>query len=542
MRQRTLVQRFAPILILSITLLASGRAQSVAIPLRHEIYEFLKKMESKQLITDYHDIVKPISRLEAAELLVSIEQHADALSSVDLRRLTFFQNEFGHEIGMKNLSWREAPRRWHPLTFILNEGILNGDLLAGFAEKRFDTKRVQKITNGFRLYGYAFKNIGFSFTFADNREQGTLQDRTKALSPDDGVILTKRGGDFYEYDFTEVQLTYSTGDMIFALEKVPQSWSTGRRGSLSLSSKAPSMPQIRMTAKLTDWMTFTYIHGELNSQVLDSSRSYRTHSSTIRDFYRPVYRQKYIASHMIELTPIRGLDLSLGESIVYSDRNPSLMYLLPVMFFKSGEHYNNDTDNSQFHVSLDATLIPRVNLYGSVIIDEIAIADLFDPERVRNQLGYTVGVHSYDIPLDDIELNIEYTRINPWTYYHKFPAARFTNNGYDMGHWIGQNADNLFAELIYRPIRQVRASAWYESFRKGGLDDVHFQYTIPSKPFLYGPVRKEQSVGFAVRYQPARDLFVDGRIRSFSVSDEANPSADHSSKLEYQVQIQYGIW
>ncbi len=542
------MHRFVPhksaLFILSFCLLlsAEGSAQSVAIPLRHEVYEFLKKMESKQILVDYHDIVKPISRIDAARLLAVVESRASELSPVDLRRLTFFQEEFGYELGLENPSWSEKPRRWHPASLDLNGGIANADLLLGFSERRFDGKRVQKISNGIRLYGYAFGSFGFQFMFADNREQGTLLDRTKYLTPEDGMVQSRRGPDFFEFDFTDVQLTYSTGDLLFALEKVPQSWSTGRRGGLSFSSKAPSMPQFRFQASLTDWITFTYIHGELNSQILDSASSYPANSSDVRDFFRPVYRQKYIAAHMVELTPIDGLDIALGESIVYSDRNPSLMYLLPVMFFKSGEHYNNDTDNSQFHISADVTLIPNVNLYGSLIIDEIAISDLFDPARRRNQLGYTLGFHTYDPFINNVELNVEYSRINPWVYYHKYPAVRFTNNGYDMGHWIGQNADNLFAELIYRPIRQIRASAWYESVRKGGLTDVTFQYSIPSLPFLYGPVRKEASIGFAVRYQLVRDLFIDGRVRSVTISDEASPASDRSSEIEYFLQLQYGVW
>lgn len=249
-----------------------------------------------------------------------------------------------------------------------------------------------------------------------------------------------------------------------------------------------------------------------------------------------------MAAHAIEFTPIRGVDMMIGESIVYSDKNPQLIYLIPIMFFKSAEHYNKDTDNAQLFGNIDVTLIPRLDLYASLFIDEINTDALLNPNESRNQLGYTVGLQAYDIPLTNIELLLEYSRLNPWVYSHKFPAATFTNNGYDLGHWIGQNADNLYAEVRYTPLRSLQASAFYERYRKGGRDDVAFQYTIPSKPFLYPPVRREHSYGLAVRYQFMREGFLEVRGRKVTVRDEAAPGLDKNGVSEFSIGASYGIW
>ncbi|MEK6651137.1 MAG: hypothetical protein AABY75_09175 [Bacteroidota bacterium] len=533
--------RLRTVLFVLIIAVAGASAQSVSVPVRHEVYEFLKKMEARGLVTGYRDIIRPISRLQAAHLLLEVERSASALSDVDLRRLTFFKEEFGDELGMTDPSWTEVPRRWHPLTFVLDGGVLNVDLNLAFRYTQSQNDWSQRVSNGLRMYGYAFEHFGFAFHFADNREIGTRLDRVRALSPEDGLIVSKPTATSFEYDFAEVEFTYQTGGLTFALEKIPMWWSTGRRGSLMLSPKAPAAPQIRFRAALADWLDFTYIHADLSSNVLDSSRSYSAYSSPSVNFFRPVYRQKYMAAHVLEASVTDWLDVSFGESIVYSDKNPQMMYIIPVMFFKSGEHYNKDTDNAQFFLSADVNPGYGINLFGSLFIDEIATSALFDPDKVRNQLGFTLGAQLFDLPVRNTEILLEYSRLNPWVYSHKYPAATFQNVGYDMGHWIGQNADLLTVEVVHRPFRSVRASVWYEALRKGGRADVVNQYQVPSLPFLYGPVRRETSAGFRVVVEPVRDVFVEGQARTTRVSDEGVPALTHADKPEYMLVVRYGL-
>ncbi|MEX2116334.1 MAG: hypothetical protein WEB37_05560, partial [Bacteroidota bacterium] len=304
----------------------------------------------------------------------------------------------------------------------------------------------------------------------------------------------------------------------------------------------PSAPQFRMRVPLASWMDFVYVLADLHSNVIDSARSYAANSSGISDFYRKVYRSKYMAGHGLEITITDGLDFSIGETVIYSDKGIQFMYLLPVMFFKSGEHYNRDTDNIQWFGSLDINLIRNTNLYLSVLIDEINTNDLLNPGQARNQLGYTAGLHLYDLPLRNTEFILEYSRLNPWVYTHKFPAATFQNNGYDMGHWIGQNADLLFVGLVATPMYDLRLMAHFEHYRKGGLKDVAFQYQVPSQPFLYGPLHEERSFGLDARYQFTRDGFVLAQFRTVNRTDETNPALNAKGRVEFELGVRYGVW
>lgn len=533
-----------PFLLLAVFLLPpepSAVAQSIYQPTSHEIYPFLKRMESRGLLPAYRDAAKPIGRKVLAAHLKTLENAADKMTEVERDEYEFLKEEFNYELGLLAGDQQPSEIRWHVISETFPGGMINLEPNLQFSFSKVGEENARLRAQGAKTYGYVFKNVGYYFNFLDYREVGKAVNIAKANTPEPGIVLTKRIDDQIEYNTTEAQLTFDIGPLNVSLEKMQNSWGVARYGNLTFSNKPPSYPQVKVRVPVTSWMDFIYLHAELNSGVPDSSRSYYTNSSSLMDFYRAIDRLKYMAAHMIEVTPMGGVDFSLGESVVYSDRGPLLIYMIPVMFFKSAEHYNGDKDNVQWFANLDLNLIRNVNVYGSLFIDELNIDDLFDPEKQRNQVGYTVGLQLYDLPLNNIELCAEYTRINPWVYTHKQPATTFTNNGYVLGNWMGQNADELVCDLSYRPMRSLLLGATYEVFRKGGEKDIAYQYRLPSQEFLYGPLREERSYGAYARFQFARDCFIDARFASRITNDEAKKLHD-DRKLEYSISIRYGLW
>lgn len=524
-----------------LVLWSAAYSQVVYLPTTHEVYDFLKRLESRGLIHDYRDAMKPLSRRDIARHLLSIEQQLHLLTNVERDTYEFLRSEFSYEFGSLAGDPEPTDFRWHLLSLDLTGGIFNLNLNGSYSWSEAKGEKVRNRGQGVRFYGYAFQDVGYSFNFVDYREAGNAVNVSKAHTPEQGIILTRRIGEAIEYNTTEAQLTWQTGEFVFSIEKMHNVWGFGRNGNVILSRKSPSYPQFKMRVPVASWLDLVYVHADLNSNVLDSARSYSANSSALVDFFRPVYRTKYMAAHAIEFTIVDGLDISLGESVIYSDKGVQFIYLLPLMFFKSGEHYNRDTDNIQWFGSIDINLIRNVNLYFSVLIDEINTDDLLRPGNARNQLGYTAGIHTYDLLVPDTELILEYSRLNPWVYSHKFPAATFSNNGYDLGHWVGQNGDNLYAEILHQPMRVLKISGFYEHYRKGGFKDVAFQYRVPSQPFLYGPLREERSFGVSATYQFVRDGFFVGRFRSRKITDEAIPSLNRSLP-EVSLSVSYGVW
>ena len=73
---------------------AQSTSQSVYVHPSHEVYDFLKRMNGKRILTDYRDAVKPITRREVAAYLIIIDQHSNLLTSVEKQQLEFFKQEF----------------------------------------------------------------------------------------------------------------------------------------------------------------------------------------------------------------------------------------------------------------------------------------------------------------------------------------------------------------------------------------------------------------------------------------------------------------
>jgi hypothetical protein len=535
-------------LILSLLVVPKILSQDIYLTPSHEVYDFLKRMEAKRLLVDYKDAAKPLSRMVLAQMLKTLETHVQEMTRVEQETYAFLSTEFKYELLKLSGDSEPTEIRWHLLSTEVTKGILNFDI--NYRQGRSYTKGEENKyrTQGIKLYGYAFDEIGFYFNWVDSRESGKNINLDRQNTPEPGIILN--GGvitpDYSTIDHNEndVQFTWHTGSFTFSLEKNVNVWGYGKNGNVILSNKAPSYPQIKMRVPLSKNIDFIYFHGELNSNELDSSRSYFYYPHLTNDSLRRVDKQKYIAAHMIDISLFKGVELSIGESVIYSDRGPLLIYLIPISMFKAAEWYNGDKDNVQLFGSLDLNVIKNVNMYFSLFIDELNTDKLFDPDKSHRQLAFTAGFHFYEIPTTNFDLTTEYTRANPYVYNHKFSATTFTNNGYDLGDWIGQNADDLYLELGYTPMHALRLSVFSEVYRKGAKGSILDQYSEDQgkKPFLFDLQYEERSFGLIGRYQPVRDVFIDFRAKVRKIKDTPSPNLNQNNQVEFYVSAGVGLW
>lgn len=485
-------------------------AQTVYLPATHPVYRYLDKMEAKQIITGYRDAVKPISRSDISKFLIQIDTTSLPMTDVEQDEQRYYKEEFYQELetlGYENL----IEERWQLYQYKGGLGSYNFGLIGGYTYQQHADGAHTKITsNGANIYGYAGKNTGLYLMFRDNVESGTYVSASKPFSSDPAQVVARTvGTGLINYDPIDAQVNVDFGFVTLSAEKMHNVWGAGERGNIIFSTKAPSYPQLKLRARLGEDIDLTYLHGWLYSDIVDSARSFQSPDVSGGLGFRRVNRQKYVAAHMLEITPWNGVDLSIGESQIYGSRNPELIYLIPVMFFKAAEHWMYDTDNSQLFFTADFNIIKNQNYYFSLFIDEFSTEDFARTDRQRNQLGFTAGTTLYDLIIPDTRFHIEYTRMNPWVYNHRFPDATFQSHQINLGHWIGQNADLFSAGIYYRPMRTLEAGIIFESLRKGGKDSTKYQYILPTPEFLYGPLTKQQTIGITGTYEPLRDIVID---------------------------------
>ena len=530
-------------------------SQSVYLTATHPVYQYLDKMEAKQIITSYRDAVKPLTREVIARYIIQIDTTSLPLTEVEQQQQSYYKEEFFQElenIGYENL----IEERWHVYQYKSDPGNFNIDLIGGYSYRdRADGRFTKVVSNGLSAYGYVGKQAGVYFNFRDNTESGTYISASNPYSKTPAQVVARRLNNFINYDPIDVQVNVDLGFVTLSAEKMHNVWGAGEEGNLILSNKAPSFPQLKLHARLSENIDFTYIHGWLYSDVIDSARSYQVPSVSGGLGFRRIYRQKYIAAHLLEITPWDGVDLSIGESEIYASRSPELLYLIPIMFFKGAEHWMYDTDNSQMFFSADLNLWKGQNYYLSLFLDEFSTEDFARADRQRNQLGFTIGTKQYDLLLENSKIMVEYTRVNPWAYNHRFSDATFQSHSINLGHWIGQNADLFSIHISYRPFYNLEAGIQFESFRKGGKDSTNLQYKLPTPTFLYSPLTKLQTFGLVGTYEPLRDVIVDfhilqsrftTQVKGTSYSFTQNPNeysitSDYAKKWDILIGLRYNF-
>ncbi len=197
-------------------------------------------------------------------------------------------------------------------------------------------------------------------------------------------------------------------------------WGSGYNGTNIFSGNTPPFFQYRLNINPVKWFDFNYYNGTLKSMEVDSTRSYWVTNSYGTD-YREVYHTKYIAANMFTFFPWEKLNISAGNSIIYSDVfNP--VYLIPVLFFKSVDHSASsgiDNMNSQMFFDISSRQIKNLHLYATLFIDEMSVARFTDPDE-WNFFSYKAGATLFNLPVSNLSVTAEFT----YTYPLAFPALR----------------------------------------------------------------------------------------------------------------------
>ncbi len=501
------------------------RAQVVYEPTYRDVYNFLTRLSNKGVL-QFNDPIRPVSRAYIESLLTEADGKQTQLTRLEREELRFFAREYDHERLLRaDTSGTETQSRWlrkdangrfRLYSYTDGQFKVQVNPIAGIAPSVRDGGFNYHQWVGVYLHGYLGKRIGFSFDYREHYEKGPNLDRTRLFTPQPGIVLlTNEGPISYGMVNATLGTSWKWGSVAVGKDKLQ--WGYGEGGKLVLSDKSPSFPFLRLDLNPVKWLRFNYVHAFLNSRLADSSYSYPTGillpNGTPR--YRVPMRPKYLVSHTVTFLPSPKLSLSLGESVVYSDHfQPA--YLIPFLFFRPADYDNaggNDgaASNSQFFFGINArNVLPKTQLYGTFFIDEIKLRSLFDAKKRRNQVGYTLGISTVDLPVRHLTATLEYTRINPFVYDNYIPTQVYQNNGFGLGHWMGNNADQVYAALQYRFLRGLQAKLSVERIRKADLVDPAWQYDgkRAQPDFLFGKNRRDYTLlGGELRYEITHDLF-----------------------------------
>jgi hypothetical protein len=260
-----------------------------------------------------------------------------------------------------------------------------------------------------------------------------------------------------------------------------------------------------------------------------------------------MYHNKYMAANMFTFRPFKGTELSVGNSVVYDYIYPHAGYLIPLTFFKAIDHSLTagiDNMNSQLFLSASTRSLRHFHFHGTWFIDELQVGRITDPDS-HNFFSFKGGA-SFTI-LPNFRFVAEYTWTNCLTFMHFVPTTTFESNQYNLGHYLEDNAKDLYLSASYHPWRTLQVKAYYNRSIKGP-DHTELGTEPRDEIMPFDPIAWESDrAGVLATAQLVHDLVLRLGVEWRNVEgdqaflDRWTPDEYHGTTTTFRFGINYGF-
>ena len=462
-----------------------------------EVYDFLEELTTDGVIQT-NAAVKPYTRDYIAARLMEAQERDSLLSKRQKEDLQFYLQDFALECdtlptyysyGHKHVTqWKTAVSNLNladPSLHILTKDkifkmrvrpILGMDL--SYNKKGLLMHRVY----GAEIQMDIAKHVSIWGSIRDNSWDGTrlkesyfptIYDQISGARVTKPQYLNNLAGVQYKEsnyggDFSDsrggISLYAWWGSISVQRERV--TWGDAQHCSNILSAHNPAVPMVTLQLTPCKWFQFDYFHAWLVSNVIDSTYYYAENykDGVTKYNYRPA--NKFMAANMFTFMPCKYIQFGFGNSIVYAERNVHAAYFIPIAFYKSLDHLltkgmSTENQNSQAFATITVRPTDHLRLYGSFFLDEFKLARLKKSNPQKNPVSYLVGFNWSGWPVKGLALRGEFMRSYIATYVHSIAVLDYTSNSYQMGHYMGANAQSIWLQLSYRPTRSLRLTLDY---------------------------------------------------------------------------------
>ena len=513
--------------IVSILACLTVQAQNIPVPLNYtKIYDYLDELLTDGVIV-HQTAVRPYSRQQVAQMLVEAQSRDSLLNKRQRDDLKFYLNVFALERDtmMDNYVQYTDHRTYNlslanpQFSYMTKNKMFKMSIEPILGMDIYGSKKGAIIK---RWWGADIKmdiahHVSIWGSLRDVSYNGKIGLRNKYYPDDyakiDGAKLTKPGflnteaGVQYKEanyggDFSDskggISLYAWFGSVSLQRENIQ--FGDAYHASNILSGRNPAVPMFSIQLTPCKWFQFDYFHAWLVSNVLDSTKYYLENnvSGGETKMYRP--HNKFMAANMFTFTPIKYISFAFGNSIVYAENNVQAAYFIPFAFYKSLDHLltkgvSTENQNSQAFATLTIRPVEHLKLYDSFSLDEFKFDRLKKSNPQRNPISYLVGFDWTGWPVKGLSLKGEFMRSYIACYTHSIDVLTWKSNSYEMGHYMGDNAQSIFVEASYRPIRGMVIKLSYTNdtkynayqYLRGGTPEEKaaggIGTTISQKPF-----------------------------------------------------------
>lgn len=482
------------------------------------INQFLDEMASKQLI-QINSAIKPFSRKVIAAYLDEISKNKmEFLNKRQKNELEFFMLDYSLELDSAKFSdfaFKPPLKRYLPFPEITSKPVLfsyrdsfvrfNLEPIVGMQYWNNGNKTIYHRWNGLGAYGSIGKNLGFYLSIRDNYESQVLgADSFLTIRQGGSYKLNEDGrmGGDYSYAYSGINYTWEWGNLGLSYDILE--WGNNYNGSNIFSGKTTPFGQLKLQLKPLKWFELNYVHGWLNSEVIDSSGSF-SYKNVFGYTKRDVFYNKFLAANMITFHFTKNLSFSVGNSIIYSDRGIHPAYLIPVMFYNSADqdisaNNNYAGQNSQFYFDVSSRQIKNLHIFTTIFVDEVSFGRMWDKNKHSNYFSVKGGFKWFDIFQSNLSLTGEITRTNPQVYKHVIPTTTFTTNNYNLGNYMIDNSLDAFLSIDYHPNARLKINIEYCYSAHGKDYELIANSSRWGLPFLDSKEFEMTSIGMHLSY------------------------------------------
>lgn len=489
--------------------------------------------ESKDAVTfiDYSNLlsgnnfftdIRPLNRMQIAISLKKLQSLATHDQLLQQRLQYFFSEYYAERIFLDNLADTSSgflsfvdSSRFYMYSYFSREFsfTVNPEIRVAFDPVESNYYQF----GGLNITGMVGGNLSYWFNFRDNIETGGELDKKKQFSPETGINVLRSSGTLIDFSETRGGFLYDWSWGNVTLVKDFLHIGSGSQSSVIISDKAPSFPYLRIDASPVDWLKYNFIHAWLDSDLIDSAtiRSTDVGSSVLRRNRTYSRLPKYYVAHTLSFNPFQNFWMTFGESIIYGDEL-EYVYFLPV-FFRLADHYNtigggDSGDNAQLFVNYSYVWPSiKAKLYLSFYLDEFSPSDLFSGGDNAQVFSVMAGTRFINPFLENNLVTLEYSAVRPYVGMNADPLHSYKSSGYDLGHWIGTNAIQIYGESLFFLPWMIDLKCYYTYVIKGSkenLDDYYNRVT-DTYPLLSGVKSYYSEFGLDIKYSPYKDLFFE---------------------------------
>ena len=562
--------RYIAVLVLCSLFLVPASAQRIPEAIEYtEIYDFLEELTTDGIIRS-NVAVKPYTRDYIARLLVEAQSKDSLLNKRQRDDLQFYMQDYALEMDTLPVYYSYGHRhvtQW--ITKVSNLNLADPSLHILTKNKIFkmrvrpilgmDLSYNQKGLLMHRWYGAEIQmdvahHVSIWGSIRDNSWSGQgvqgskihygwtrVGDKmvgTPALNNIPGVQYKEAnyGGDYSDAR-GGLSLYMWWGSIGIQRERI--TWGDAQHCSNILSAHNPAVPMVTLQLTPCKWFQFDYFHAWLPSNTLDSTYYYveKAKEGVTEREYRPA--NKFMAANMFTFMPCKYIQFGFGNSIVYAERNVQAAYFIPIAFYKSLDHLltkglGSENQNSQVFATITVRPTDHLRLYGSFFLDEFKFARLKPSNPEHNPISYLVGFNWSGWPVKGLALRGEFMRSYIACYTHSIKVLDFTSNSFNMGHYMGDNAQSIFVQLSYRPTRSLRLMLDYTGDTKYRAYDYFRAYIaghrdtdnpiIAQKPFSE-KIWRSHVIGLHAVYEVFNNCYAHidlaySNVRAFTPTSE----------------------